>query len=259
MNQTAKLDYLINYLLAENPAYRSVAVPDGEGEKRRLLRSLMNLRPPVEISGEFLAVQDDYLRAETAAKGVAEPRSLTERENGVYLWKGDITLLAADGIVNAANSKMLGCFVPCHGCVDNAIHSAAGVQLRLKCREIMEEQGHDEQAGGVKITPAYNLPSKYVLHTVGPVVSGVPSGMDERLLRSCYVSCMDKAAEYNLKTLAFCCVSTGEFGFPRQRAAEIAVDTVRRYRENKANAPEVIFDVFGQEDYDIYDRLLGGR
>lgn len=259
MNQTAKLDYLINYLLAENPAYRSVAVPDGEGEKRRLLRSLMNLRPPVEISGEFLAVQDDYLRAETAAKGVEEPRSLTEREKGVYLWKGDITLLAADGIVNAANSKMLGCFVPCHGCVDNAIHSAAGVQLRLKCREIMEEQGHDEQAGGVKITPAYNLPSKYVLHTVGPVVSGVPDGMDERLLRSCYVSCMDKAAEYNLKTLAFCCVSTGEFGFPRQRAAEIAVDTVRRYRENKANAPEVIFDVFGQEDYDIYDRLLGGR
>ena len=191
MNQTAKLDYLINYLLAENPAYRSVAVPDGEGEKRRLLRSLMNLRPPVEISGEFLAVQDDYLRAETAAKGVAEPRSLTEREKGVYLWKGDITLLAADGIVNAANSKMLGCFVPCHGCVDNAIHSAAGVQLRLKCREIMEEQGHDEQAGGVKITPAYNLPSKYVLHTVGPVVSGEPDGMDERLLCSCYVSCME--------------------------------------------------------------------
>ena len=208
MNQTAKLDYLINYLLAENPAYRSVAVPDGEGEKRRLLRSLMNLRPPVEISGEFLAVQDDYLRAETAAKGVAEPRSLTEREKGVYLWKGDITLLAADGIVNAANSKMLGCFVPCHGCVDNAIHSAAGVQVRLDCQAMM--QGRREPNGRVRVTRGYNLPARYIFHTVGPIVHGNVTKKDERDLKNCYLSCLEKAKEMGTGAILVCCSGRGD-------------------------------------------------
>ena len=174
---------------------------------------------------------------------------------GLYLWQGDITTLAVDAIVNAANSAMLGCFVPCHGCIDNAIHSAAGVQLRLECARIMAQQA-EEPTGRAKITRAYNLPCRYVLHTVGPIIDGQVTRQDRELLASCYRSCLELAATYGLKSIAFCCISTGEFHFPNELAAEIAIRTVKAFQQQNPNRMEVIFNVFKDCDYEIYKKLL---
>lgn len=174
---------------------------------------------------------------------------------GIYLWQGDITTLAADGIVNAANSQMLGCFVPCHGCIDNAIHTYAGVQLRQECASIMAGQ-KAEQTGSAKITKAYNLPCHYVLHTVGPIIYGVVTETDRKLLADCYRSCLDLAAAYGLHSVAFCCISTGEFHFPNRLAAEIAVMTVEEWQKENPDQMEVIFNVFKDNDYKIYRQLL---
>ena len=259
MTQEERLDFLISYLINENADYKNIIVPENPAEKRRLLRSLMNVRMPAPVSEDFLKAQDAYLQLESAKKGVTKPRDLTPAEPGIALWQGDITTLAADAIVNAANSQMLGCFVPCHGCIDNAIHSAAGVQLRLECARVMSEQGTEEPTGRAKITKAYNLPCRYVLHTVGPIIYREVTRKDCELLASCYRSCLELAGAYGLKSVAFCCISTGEFHFPNELAAKIAVQTVRAYLLENKNGMEVIFNVFKGTDYTIYKKLLGQR
>ena len=257
MTQEQRLDFLLRWLLHEKEEYSEIEIPAGRRAKQRLLRSLLNLRPPVPAGEDFLKVQDAYLQARLQERGVTNWKDLTPVQPGLYLWQGDITTLAVDAIVNAANSALLGCFVPCHGCIDNAIHTYAGVQLRLACAGQMRRQGHEEPTGQAKITPAFNLPCRYVLHTVGPIVRGAPTPRDRALLAACYRSCLDRAAEYGLHSVAFCCISTGEFHFPRELAAETAIGTVREWQRQNPNRMEVIFNVFQDSDYEIYRRLLG--
>lgn len=257
MTQTERLLFLIRYLINENNQLTSIDIPAEDMARKRLLRSLMNIRPPKAVSGEFLEIQNEYLQEECNRKGVISPDNLSSAEQGIYLWQGDITRLAADAIVNAANSALLGCFVPCHGCIDNAIHSAAGVELRLECSRIMEKQKGKEPAGKAKITKAYHLPCRYVLHTVGPVIRGQVTPKDCALLSDCYRSCLQLAAAYQLKSIAFCCISTGEFHFPNEKAAEIAIQTVKAFKAANQNGLEVIFNVFKDSDFEIYRRLLG--
>lgn len=252
MNQSERRLYLIRELLEEQPHYSGMKIPSDTAEQKQILRSLMNIRMPAAISGEFLKIQDEYLKEETAAKGITKLSELTPIQDGIYLWRGDITTLECDAIVNAANSQMLGCFCPCHGCIDNAIHTFSGIQLRNACAEIMEAQGFEEPTGSAKITPAFNLPSRYVLHTVGPIISGRLTQHDCDLLASCYRCCLSLAAENGVKSIAFCCISTGEFHFPNDRAAEIAVDTVKRFIEENNSDIEVIFNVFKEYDYELY-------
>ena len=253
MTQAERRTFLIQKLIDEEPRYRDLQIPSGEAEQKTLLRSLMNLRPPRPAGEDFLTVQDEYLQEETARKGVTDIADLTPVGPGIYLWQGDITTLRCGAIVNAANSGMTGCYVPCHGCIDNAIHTYAGVQLRLACAELMKKQGHEEPTGQAKLTPAFNLPCDYVLHTVGPVIYGRVTQNDRELLASCYRSCLELAQKNGIKSVAFCCISTGEFHFPNGEAAQIAVDTVRRYR----GSTEVIFNVFKNTDLEIYRELLG--
>lgn len=257
MEQSERRIFLIKQLLDEQATYRGVDVPQTAEAQKRLLRSLFNLRPPAAASEEFLRVQDAYLRQEIAEKGVTDLADLSPVRDGIYLWQGDITTLRCDAIVNAANDALLGCFFPCHGCIDNAIHTFAGVQLRLKCAEIMQAQGHREPTGQAKITPAYNLPCKFVLHTVGPIVVGGLKARDERLLASCYRSCLQLADENGAESVAFCCISTGEFHFPNREAAQIAVETVSEYKKITNCKIKVVFNVFKEYDREIYARLLG--
>ena len=255
MTQEQRADFMIRYLLAERKEYKDIPVPDSLLEKRRLLRSLLNVRPPVPVSEDFLHVQDAYLGARLAERGVTSLKDLTPVHPGLYLWQGDITTLAVDAIVNAANSQMLGCFVPCHGCIDNAIHTYAGVQLRMACARLMAGQG-EESTGSAKITKAYNLPCRYVLHTVGPIIQGTVTYADRELLASCYRTCLELAAETGLGSVAFCCISTGEFHFPNELAAEIAIQTVKKWKRQNPDKIEVIFNVFKDCDNEIYKHLL---
>ena len=246
-------------LLVEMPEYRAQAAEVGaSGEQRRLLRALMNVRPPRPLSGEFLALQDELLSAEREARGVVDVMALPSvaSDARIALWQGDITRLAADAIVNAANAALLGCFIPCHHCIDNAIHSAAGLQLRAACAALMEEQGHPEETGTAQITEGYNLPARHVIHTVGPIVSGALTDRHRAQLASCYRSCLSLAAERGLRSIAFCCISTGEFHFPNAAAAEIAVREVRDFLTRDTSIERVIFNVFKDEDRNIYERLL---
>lgn len=256
MTQTEKRIYLIRSLLDEQSQYRDMEIPQNEQEQKQLLRALFNIRMPGEVSEDFLHIQDEYLQAELREKGIMDYKTLTPIEEGIYLWRGDITTLRCDGIVNAANSQMLGCFCPNHGCIDNAIHTFAGIQLRSACAELMEQQRHGEETGKAKITSAFNLPSQYVLHTVGPIIRGHLTKHDCALLASCYRSCLELAEEYGLKSIAFCCISTGEFHFPNDRAAEIAVQTIKEYKNQTHSEIEVIFNVFKELDYNIYKELL---
>lgn len=299
MNQDERLLYLINNLLAEKPEYRKIAVPADTDTRKRLLRSLVNVREPAPVSEEFLRVQDEYLQEELAKKKITRLENLEPLQPHLYLWRGDITTIAVDAIVNAANKNMLGCFAPCHGCIDNAIHTYAGVQLRQECAGIMQEQGHPEPTGQAKITKAYNLPCRYVIHTVGPIIeawyspltagaaglqndaesgqkddgvlydeNGNPwqivtaalSRQDRELLRSCYRSCLELAASKGLHSIAFCCISTGEFHFPNDFAADIAIRTVKTFQEEQAQKGEdpinVVFNVFKEKDLKIYQMLL---
>lgn len=257
MTQKERRIYLIRELLKEQPKYRDIEIPQDEQEQKRLLRSLLNVRMPQAASREFIEVQDAYLQTETAEKGITNLSDLQPVQKGLYLWKGDITTLRCDALVNAANSQMLGCFCPCHGCIDNAIHTYAGIQLRAACAELMNEQGHEEETGKAKITPAYNLPCNYVLHTVGPIIYGRLTEKDKKQLASCYRSCLELAEQNAIKSIAFCCISTGEFHFPNDKAAEIAVQTVKEYKRQTDSQIEVIFNVFKQMDYEIYRDLLG--
>ena len=256
MTEKERLDFLIASLLAERKEYKQIAIPASLAEKRRLLRSLMNVRPPLPVSEALLAMQDAYLQERLVERGVTRLAELSPVQPGIYLWQGDITTLACDAIVNAANSQMLGCFLPCHGCIDNAIHTYAGIQLRLECARLMSRRGDEEPTGSAEITKAYNLPCRYVLHTVGPIISGPVKRADQDLLAGCYRSCLDLAAESRLRSVAFCCISTGEFHFPNQLAAEIAVQTVRDWQRHSTHPIEVIFNVFKDMDYQIYQQLL---
>ena len=257
MNQSEKREYLIKKLLSEKRNYQEMMIPRSIEEQKSLLRSLMNVRMAAPIGEDFLVIQDEYLKEETRDKGITDIRELKPIEEGIYLWQGDITTLKCDAIVNAANSGMTGCYQPCHNCIDNCIHTYAGIQLRNACAEIMEKQGYEEPTGQAKITPAFNLPCRYVLHTVGPIVQGHLTKKHEELLASCYRSCLELADENAVKNIAFCCISTGVFMFPNERAAEIAVQTVRDYRREKNSGIEVIFNVWKDVDYEIYRELLG--
>ena len=257
MNQTERLDYLITYLLKEQVEYQSIMIPESMMDKKRLLRSLMNLRSPAPISAEFLNIQDDYLQMELSHHGITELQQLIPVKKNIYLWQGDITKLKVDAIVNAANNALLGCFIPCHGCIDNAIHSNAGIQLRLECQKIMSVQNTPEATGKAKITKGYNLPAQYILHTVGPIIHGSLTKEDCTMLQSCYRSCMELAGQYHLKSIAFCCISTGEFHFPNDIAAQIAIDTVLAYLKQTHSELEVVFNVYKDKDFTIYRELLG--
>lgn len=258
MNQSERRIFLIQELLKERQyeAAGDMAIPAGKEEQKQLLRGLMNIRPPKRIRPEFQKIQDEYLKEETAEKGIVELDQLQAVQPGIYVWQGDITTLRCDAIVNAANSGMTGCYVPNHRCIDNCIHTFAGVQLRLTCEEMMRKQGHEEPTGMAKITPAYNLPCRYILHTVGPIIYGKLRQTDCKLLASCYHSCLELAAEKGLESVAFCCISTGEFHFPNEKAAEIAVDTVKKFMKKDTSVKKVIFNVFKDIDREIYNRLL---
>ncbi len=264
-----RLYTLIQYLLDEDPQYSEIQIPQGLQGRRDLFRALCNVRPPKSVSEEFLRLQDEELQAQLQEKGIVELVDIENVCRGVpwrvstgkqlSLWQGDITRLRVDAIVNAANSQMLGCFHPLHRCIDNAIHTAAGVQLRQECHELMLRQGHEEPTGQAKITKAYNLPCKHVIHTVGPIIpNGIPTEFQQEQLASCYRSVMACADENKLESVAFCCISTGEFRFPNQLAAEIAVRTVTDYLSENPNCSvkTVVFNVFKDVDWMIYRSLM---
>ena len=253
VNRTENLDYILQQLMADNG--QQYAIPASLSDKQRMMRALMNIRQPIPASETFLEAQNQELQLQAEDKGVVKLDG-----EGLLLWQGDITRLKVDAIVNAANSQMLGCWAPLHNCIDNCIHSAAGVQLRQECYEQMKAQGHDEQTGSAKITLGYNLPAKHVIHTVGPIIPQglIPTKEQEEQLASCYQSCLDIAEANHLRSIAFCCISTGVFNFPNKRAAEIALATVKEWlaTHQSSSINQVIFNVFLDKDYDIYKRLL---
>ena len=272
MTQEQRLDYLVEEFKADSEKYRDLQTPQDVDGKRRILRSLMNIRMPRRLPDEVLTVQDEYLSERNAEKGpvpLAEIPTLAEQGSTVAhalqlsLWQGDITRLAVDAIVNAANSQMLGCFVPMHTCIDNCIHTFAGVQLRAECNRQMtklrDKYGADyEQPTAVPmLTDAYNLPAKKIVHIVGPIVAGRLTPALEKDLSDCYTNTLDLCAENDLKSVAFCCISTGVFRFPNRRAAEIAVETVSKWLdEHTGQVDRVIFNVFKDEDKAYYEELL---
>ncbi|MCR4826303.1 MAG: protein-ADP-ribose hydrolase [Bacteroidales bacterium] len=264
-----RLDFLIDYLINEDPQYSEMRIPEDLQGKRDLFRALRNVREPKPVSEEFLRLQDEELQTQLQEKGIVELVDIMDvgrdapwhvsTGKQLLLWQGDITRLRVDAIVNAANAQMLGCFHPLHKCIDNAIHSAAGMQLREECHRLMLQQGHPEPTGRAKITKAYNLPCKYVIHTVGPIIpDGIPTELQKEQLASCYRNIMVCAGENGLGSVAFCCISTGEFRFPNQLAAEIAVQTVKDYlnAHPDCSVKQVVFNVFKEVDRDIYQRLL---
>ena len=258
MTQKERRKYLIKYLLNEETRLRNQTIPADVQGQRDLLRSLMNIRKPKPISDEFLQIQDEYLKERIIERGITNIDNLSPVafDSRLYIWQGDITTLSCDAIVNACNSQMLGCFSPMHSCIDNFIHTYAGIQLRLKMSEIMTKQGHQEETGKAKITSGYNLPAKHILHTVGPIIQWNVTKEDEELLTSCYRECLKLAADNGVESIAFCCLSTGVFRFPQQRAAEIATATVTKFLNTTDINMKVIFNVFKDDDYMIYNDIL---
>lgn len=256
INQEARLDAILDYLCSEYA--EPIAVPTGFAEKRALMRALVNVRPPQSSSPEFLHIQDDFLRHEARERGIVRLADIPPYASDARLsvWQGDITRLEVDAIVNAANAALLGCFHPSHGCIDNAIHTHAGVQLRQACYELMREQGHDELTGQAKITPGFNLSCGYVLHTVGPIIHVTPTQSDCEALADCYRACLSLAAEQGLRSIAFCCISTGVYRFPRHQAAEIAVRTVKDFLAHDSVILRIIFNVYLDEDASVYQELV---
>lgn len=251
MNRNQQLEKLIKEL---SPTTK---IPIDISEKWRLFRALVNRREPKPVTAEFIKIQDELLKSLIAESGITDIDELHPIRENLYLWRGDITTLKVDAIVNAANSSMLGCFVPCHACIDNAIHTFAGVQIRTKCSEIMQKQDYPEPTGQAKVTEAYNLPSKYILHTVGPIINSVVHDKDKQLLSSCYRSCLELAEQHKLSSVAFCCISTGEFRFPNEEAAVIAVNTVSDWLKTSQYVKRMVFNVFTDKDQRIYESLLG--
>lgn len=263
MDRIENIDFCIRYLLEQNNMHADI--PAELAGKQQMLRALMNIWEPQPLSDEFLVAQDSELQAQLAEKGIVDPErelSFFNSQFSISLWQGDITRLKVDAIVNAANSQGLGCWHPLHACIDNAIHSAAGLQLRQECNDVL--RGGEIATGGAIITQGYNLPAKYVIHTVGPIVpTGIPTIEQELQLAQCYRNSIGLAIENGCRSIAFCCISTGEFRFPNRRAAEIAVQTVKEYTSTYAlthshnNAFTVVFNVFKDIDYAIYRQLLG--
>lgn len=269
-----KMNRLLKRLQEDSLEYRGL---DTTGysmeEKKNAIRSLMNIRMPSALPDELVGLQDEYLQEEREEKGVVELADVpTNKEafgskasysDKISLWQGDITRLHVGAIVNAANSRLLGCFIPCHRCIDNAIHSAAGMQLREECSRIMKQRqlkygrNYEEPTGTATLTSAYNLPCEYVIHTVGPIVYGSLNDELCRDLRNCYENVLQCCLEHQIKSVAFCCISTGEFHFPNDRAAEIAVETVRAFLEEHDGCMErIIFNVFKDSDKNIYEKIL---
>ena len=271
MNQEDRLDYLVEALKEDSVQYRDREVP--RQDRRKIMRSLMNIRMPKQINPHFLKIQDDFLQEEAVEKKIIslyeiptvkqEYQSQKSQADKISIWQGDITRLAVDAIVNAANSQMLGCFVPCHACIDNAIHSAAGVELREACNQYMVQKRkeipmYEEPTGRAVVTSGFNLPAKYVIHTVGPIVQWEVTDRLRQDLKNCYASCLMAAVEKGIRSIAFCCISTGEFHFPNEEAAEIAVETVTEFlTEHESSFDRVIFNVFKDLDKDIYKSILG--
>ena len=256
MNQSGRLEVLIKGLMSENRNYDGIPIPNGDEERKILWRSLVNVRRPGEKTKEYIAVQDMFLQEELKTKGITDINELEPICEGIYLWQGDITTLKCDAIVNAANSKLTGCYVPMHNCIDNCIHTYAGLQLRNYCADIIENQGCEESVGNAKITPGFNLPCKHIIHTVGPKVEGTLKDDDKNKLASCYSSCLKIADENELESVAFCCISTGEFHFPHEEAARIAINTVKEYKQRTGSSIKILFNVFKDLDKDIYMRIL---
>lgn len=256
-----KLDFLIEYLLKENKDINIKELPHDLNDKKRLYRSLCNIREPIPVSDEYIKIESEYLKEENILKGIRDSETITAFINykgiQICLWKGDITTLKIGAIVNAANSQGLGCFIPCHKCIDNAIHSASGVELRLECNKIMKKL-KSLQTGKAFITSGYNLPSKYVIHTVGPIIYENVTDKNVSELEECYINSLELARENNIKEIAFPCISTGEFRFPKDLASEIAIKVIRKYIDDNVNCFEkIIFNVFSEEDYSIYMKNLG--
>ena len=271
--QEDRLDYLLEEFKKDSLWYKDLEVGEDYQEKRRALRSLMNIRMPGAMDPEVLEVQDDFLRKEAVEKGIVtlEEIPTAVRQYGsrrpfgdkISVWQGDITRLQVGAIVNAANSQMLGCFHPCHGCIDNAIHSAAGIELREACSQYMEHRkvqygkDYEEPTGRAVLTEGYNLPAEYVIHTVGPIVYGSLTEKLKEDLRNCYKNILKCCVEHGIRSVAFCCISTGEFHFPNDEAARIAVAEVRKYLEkHQEDFDRVIFNVFKDVDRELYEDLV---
>lgn len=263
ITQEERLDYLIEEFKSDSIQYKNIKTPSSLKDKKTLLRSLMNIRMPQKLKDEVIQVQDEYLKEVAREKGIVSIDTIPIMKDNISLWQGDITCLACDVIVNAANSQMLGCFVPMHACIDNCIHTYAGVQLRTECNENMEKlkrlygKNYEQPTAIPMLTDAYNLPSKKVIHIVGPIVNGILTSENEKNLSDCYKNTLDMCLENGLNSVAFCCISTGVFHFPNDRAAEVAVNTVREWlKEHKGGIERVIFNVFKDEDRKLYERLL---
>ena len=261
--QEKRLSYLIDKFKEDSNDYKYIRVPNNIEDKKRILRSLMNIRLPKQMEESVLEVQDEYLQECIEENGIVHIDSINEIKRGISIWQGDITRLAVDAIVNAANSQMLGCFIPMHTCIDNCIHSYAGIQLREECNQKMQDlkkkfgPDYEQPTAVPMVTEAYNLPAKKVIHVVGPIVENGLNSTLEKQLMECYWNVLEICKEYRLKTVAFCCISTGVFHFPNRRAAELAVRAVEKWLECNPNIVErVIFNVFKNEDKAIYEQLL---
>jgi len=261
--QDARLDYLVEEFKADSVQYKDLQTPEDTEGKRRILRSLMNIRMPRKMDEAVLSVQDEYLQERIRENGIVEPADIPIIRDRMSIWLGDITRLAVDAIVNAANSQLLGCFVPMHTCIDNCIHTFAGVQLRAECARQMEQlksrygRDYEQPTALPMLTDAYNLPARKVIHIVGPIVQGRLTTSLENDLAACYRNTLDMCLENGLKSVAFCCISTGVFHFPNKRAAEIAVQTVTGWLSKHPGGMErVIFNVFKDEDKAYYEQLL---
>lgn len=266
MTQEEKRVYLIKALQKEMPEYAEYQIPADEQGQRDLLRALFNVRLPAPASEEFLKVQDEYLQERAKEKGITDICNLkpVPIDSRLYLWQGDITTLKCDAIINAANSQMTGCYRPLHNCEDNIVGSYSGIMLRWETYQRMEElrkvhgQDYEQPTAVPMLTSAYNLPSKYVIHVVGPIVMGPLTQKHKDQLAECYRASLDLAAENGCENIAFCCISTGVFMFPADKAAEIAVQTVRKWLDDHTEScmKKVVFNVFKDSDRIIYQRLL---
>ena len=261
--QDQRLDYLIEEFKADSVQYKELETPSDPEGKRRILRSLMNIRMPGKMEEAVLFVQDEYLQERIRENGIVTLEDIPLKEGVISLWQGDITRLAVDAIVNAANSQMLGCFVPMHTCIDNCIHTFAGIQLRAECNQRMKQlrakygQDYEQPTAVPMLTDAYNLPAKKIIHIVGPIVSEDLTPAQEQDLADCYANALNMCAENDLRSIAFCCISTGVFRFPPERAAWIAVNTVRQWlSEHDGTMDRVIFNVFSDRSRRIYEHLF---
>ena len=259
MTQQKRLRYLVEGLVAEYKEKHNehIDIPMNEEEQFTLFRALCNIRPAGSMPAEWMKVQDEYLNELAREKGIVTINDMEKRAPQIYLWQGDITRLSVDAIVNAANNQLLGCFAPNHRCIDNAIHTFAGIELRMACSRMIEYMDMPEKTGVARKTYGFNLPAKHVIHTVGPIIYDSLTDVEREQLASCYRSCLELANAYSLQSIAFCCISTGEFRFPNEDAAQIAIDTVRTYLKETNSKIQVVFNVFKDIDYDIYDKLLG--